>query len=118
MTDWIASGLVVAGAFFCFVAGVGVLRLRDVFARMHAATKTGTLGLGLVCLAAAVEAESWPQAIEPIVVFLFMIASAPIGAHLIGRAAFRTRVPEDPRTRHDPGAAAFRKAGPARSASG
>jgi multicomponent Na+:H+ antiporter subunit G len=108
MSDWIASGLVVAGAFFCFVAGVGVLRLRDVFARMHAATKAGTVGLGLVCLAAMVEAETWQQMIEPLFVFLFMIASAPVGAHLIGRAAFRTRVALDPRTRTEPGCERFR----------
>ena len=47
--------------------------------------------------------------VEALFVFLFMIASAPVGAHLIGRAAFRTRVPIDPRTRHDPGCEAFRR---------
>jgi multicomponent Na+:H+ antiporter subunit G len=108
MSDWIASALVVAGAFFCLVAGIGVVRLRDVYGRMHAATKPGTLGLALVCLAAMVEADSWLQAVEALFVFLFMIASAPVGAHLIGRAAFHTRAPVDPRTGEDPGAEAFR----------
>jgi multicomponent Na+:H+ antiporter subunit G len=109
MSDWIAAALVVAGAFFCLVAGVGIVRMSDVFARMHAATKAGTLGLGLICLAAMVEAERWPQMLEPLFVFLFMIASAPVGAHLIGRAAFRTGVPVDPRTRADPGSDDFRR---------
>ena len=44
-----------------------------------------------------------------LVVFLFMIASAPVGAHLIGRAAFRTRAPIDPKTVLEPGAEAFRR---------
>ena len=89
----------VAGAFFCLVAGIGVVRMRDVFARMHAATKAGTLGLALICIAFMLEAETWLQVVEAAFVFLFMIASAPVGAHLIGRAAFRTRVPVDPKTR-------------------
>ena len=49
--------------------------------------------------------------VEALFVFLFMIASAPVGAHLIGRAAFRTRVPVDPSTQYDPGAEAFRQRG-------
>ena len=57
MSDVIASVLMVSGAFFCLVAGVGIVRLNDVFARMHAATKAGTLGLALICIAVMVEAE-------------------------------------------------------------
>jgi multisubunit Na+/H+ antiporter MnhG subunit len=38
-----------------------------------------------------------------------MIATAPVGAHLIGRAAFRTGVPTDPRTQSDPACATFRR---------
>lgn len=110
MADWIAALFVLAGGFFCLVAGVGVVRLRDVFARMHAATKAGTLGLALVCIAAMTQAENWLQVLEPLFVLLFMVASAPVGAHLIGRAAFRSRVPIDPATRSDPGVEEFRDA--------
>ena len=108
MNDWIAAALMVAGGFFCLVAGIGVVRLNDVFARMHAATKAGTLGLALICLAVMVQAETWLQVVEALFVFLFMIPTAPVGAHLIGRAAFRTRVPVDPKTQMDPGADRFR----------
>ncbi|MFO1141387.1 MAG: monovalent cation/H(+) antiporter subunit G [Amaricoccus sp.] len=111
MSDWISAALLLAGGFFCLVAGIGVVRLNDVFARMHAATKAGTLGLALVCLAVMVEARTWLEVAEALFVFLFMIASAPVGAHLIGRAAFRTRTPVDPKTRIDPGCGAFRRPG-------
>lgn len=103
----LAALLLAAGGFFCLVAGIGVVRMRDVYARMHAATKAGTLGLALVCLAAMALAETWAQVAEAALVFLFMIASAPVGAHLIGRAAFRTGTPVDPRTGFDPGAETF-----------
>lgn len=109
MSEWIGAGLVLAGGFFCLIAGLGVVRMRDVFARMHAATKAGTLGLALVCLAVMVTAGTWAEAAEALAVFLFMIASAPIGAHLIGRAAFRARVPLDSKTVVEPGGEAFRR---------
>jgi multicomponent Na+:H+ antiporter subunit G len=109
MSDWIAAGFLVAGAFFCLVAGIGIVRMPDVFSRMHAATKAGTLGLALICVAAMIEAEGWRQMIEPLFVFVFMIASAPVGAHVIGRAAFRTLVRVDPKTEADAGAEAFRQ---------
>jgi multicomponent Na+:H+ antiporter subunit G len=111
MSDVIAGIFVVVGAFFCLVAGVGVIRLNDVFARMHAATKAGTLGLALICIAVMIEANTWLEIVEAAFVFLFMILSAPVGAHLIGRAAFRTHQPMDPNTRYDEDAPRFRDYG-------
>lgn len=111
MAEWIAAAFLVAGGFFCLVAGIGLLRLKDVFSRMHAATKAGTMGLALIGVASVAVADSWQQAIEVLVVFLFMAASAPVGAHLIGRASFRTRVPLDPATRSDPEVESFREPG-------
>jgi multicomponent Na+:H+ antiporter subunit G len=108
MADVLASLLVLLGAFFCLVAGIGLVRLRDVFSRMHAATKAGTLGLALICIAVMVRAESWLEIVEALFVFLFMIASAPVGAHLIGRSAYRTGQPMDPETTADTDAEDFR----------
>ncbi len=111
MSDWIAALLLLAGGFFCLVAGLGILRLGDVFCRMHAATKAGTLGLALICLAVMVQAESFAQVAEALFVFVFMIATAPIGAHLIGRAAFRTGAAMLPGTGADAEVDAFRAPG-------
>jgi multicomponent Na+:H+ antiporter subunit G len=111
MSEWLASALLLSGGFFCLVAGIGIVRLKDVFSRMHAATKAGTLGLALACIGVMIEAEGVRQVFEALFVFLFSIASAPIGSHLIGRAAFRTGVPVDPRTRTDPGCERFRRRG-------
>ncbi len=110
MADWIVAALLVAGGGFCLAAGIGVARMRDVYARMHAATKAGTLGLGLVCLAAMVRAERLSDVVEPLFVLVFMLATAPVGAHLIARAAFRGRVAEAPGTSADAEAEAFRAA--------
>ena len=108
ISEIIAAVLLVSGGFFCLVAGVGIVTLNDVYARMHAATKAGTLGLALICVAIMVLATTWLQLFEALFVFLFMIMTAPVGAHLIGRAAFRTRAPMDPRTKIDPDCDRFR----------
>lgn len=108
MTDWLAALLLVAGGGFCLVAGIGVVRFPDVYTRMHAATKAGTFGLALIAAGTAVAATSWGEALEAAAVFVFLIATAPVGSHLIGRAAFRTRAPEAPGTRETPETAGFR----------
>ncbi len=113
MSDWIAAALLVSGGFFCLVAGLGVVRFKDTYQRMHASTKAGTLGLCLICVAVMLEAETWGNVVEAAFVFLFMIATAPVGSHLIGRAAFRARTPEAAGTQHDPGCDAFRRPSPA-----
>lgn len=109
MSDLIAAILLVSGGAFCLIAGVGVIRLPDIYMRMHAATKAGTLGLALICVAVMVKAEHWQNVAEALFVFLFMIATAPVGAHLIGRAAFRTGIDEAPGTCHDDGCEEFRR---------
>ncbi|MFT3974241.1 MAG: monovalent cation/H(+) antiporter subunit G [Amaricoccus sp.] len=108
MIDWFAALLIVAGAGFCLVAGIGVVRFRDVYTRMHAATKAGSFGLALVAAGTALAADGWAEALQAAAVFLFLIATAPIGAHLVGRAAFRARAPEAPGTRATEGVEAFR----------
>mgnify|MGYP001823910248 CR=1 FL=1 len=109
MIDILTAILLVTGGFFCLVAGIGIIRLNDVFARMHAATKAGTLGLALICFAVMLKATTWLHVAEALFVFLFMIASAPVGAHVIGRASYRRGIPMDPRTQFDDDCVEFRR---------
>jgi multicomponent Na+:H+ antiporter subunit G len=87
--EWIAVGLVLAGAFFVLVAALGVLRLGDVYLRMHASTKAGTLGLGLIVIAIMMTSPEPGAAAKAGAVLIFMLITTPIGAHLVGRAVFR-----------------------------
>ncbi|MGB0497109.1 MAG: monovalent cation/H(+) antiporter subunit G [Rubricella sp.] len=92
IAEWIAAGFILSGGAFVLVAGLGVLRMPDVYIRMHASTKAGTLGLGLICVALMIIGTGIGQRLEALFVTLFMIATAPVGAHLIGRAAYRAGV--------------------------
>ena len=80
--------LVLLGGGFMLVAAVGVLRMPDLFMRMHAATKAGTLGAGLLLTAVAVNFGSTGIAVRAIAAFVFLFLTAPIAAHVIGRAAY------------------------------
>ncbi|MDQ4137396.1 MAG: monovalent cation/H(+) antiporter subunit G [Actinomycetota bacterium] len=90
LLDAAAGVCLVLGAFLSLAAGVGLLRFPDVLSRMHAATKPQILGLLFVIAAVAISARSWTilLALTPVVVF--QLATAPIAAHMIGRAAYRS----------------------------
>lgn len=93
MADWIMAAFVLLGGFFCFVAGLGVLRLPDVLMRMHASTKAGTLGSGLILVAVAIYFGDLATITRAVAAILFLLITAPVAAHMIGRAAFRVGVP-------------------------
>lgn len=89
MNAIIAAVLMLIGTLFCLVAAVGMLRLPDTLIRMHAATKAGTLGTGFILAAQAVAAGELGTTLKVIAVVVFLLLTAPVAAHLIGRAAYR-----------------------------
>jgi multicomponent Na+:H+ antiporter subunit G len=99
--------LLFLGGLFCFTAGLGVVRFPDVFMRMHAATKAGTLGLIFFAGAMAFVTPAIDIILKAVFVSVFMIVTAPVGSHLIGRAAYRTGAPLWTRTTIDDEARRF-----------
>lgn len=93
MIEIVTAVLVLAGALFAFFAALGVLRLPDVLIRMHASTKAGTLGCGLILAAVAVHFGETGIVARAVAAIVFLLLTAPVGAHMIGRAAYRTGVP-------------------------
>ena len=90
----IAAGiLALLAGLFALVAGLGVLRMPDLMLRMHASTKSGTLACGLTMLAAALVFGDLAVAVRAAGVVVFLLLTAPVAAHMIGRAALRTGVP-------------------------
>lgn len=92
MTYLILSALVLLGGFFAFVAALGIVRLPDVLIRMHASTKAGTLASGLIMAAVAVQFRDTSTVATCVAIVVFLLITAPVGAHMIGRAAFRSGV--------------------------
>lgn len=85
--------LMFLGAVFMFLAGVGILRMPDIFLRMSATAKAGTLGVGLILTAAALHFNEFGIYTRVIAIIFFILLTAPIAAHIIGRAAYFDGVP-------------------------
>jgi len=107
--DVVVSFLLLAGVTLSLLAGIGLQRFPDVFARMHAATKPATLGLVLILLAAALRLADGGDVIKLLVIAAAQFITAPLGAHMIGRAAHRAGDQMGPETTVDELAAARRQ---------
>jgi len=93
MADAAVAVLLVAGSGLMFVAALGILRMPDLFTRMQATTKAATLGVGLLLAAAAVEFGELAVTTRVIAAAVFIAMTAPVAAHLLGRAAYFLGVP-------------------------
>ncbi len=92
MMDIVVGVLLLLGGLMAVIASVGLLRLPDVLIRMHASTKVGTLSTGLIVAGVALHFGEEPVAVRSIAIMVFLLITAPIAAHMIGRAALRTGV--------------------------
>jgi multicomponent Na+:H+ antiporter subunit G len=89
MINIIISLFLLMGGFFALIAAIGVLRLPDVLTRMHASTKAGILGSSLILVGGAIYLQDTEITVRVIAIILFLMLTAPIGAHMIGRASVR-----------------------------
>lgn len=109
MIGTIVAVLALVGAFFQVVAALGVLRMPDLFTRMHASTKAGTLGASILVAAVAVAFRTTSVTMRCLGLIVFLCLTAPVVAHMVGRAAYFyggirlwkgtgiIEVPQDPR---------------------
>ncbi|MGI8459534.1 MAG: monovalent cation/H(+) antiporter subunit G [Propionibacteriaceae bacterium] len=86
----VGAACVLLGAFLAFAAAVGLVRLPDVLARMHAATKPQTLGLLLVCLGVVLSLRTWSAFATLLLVAVLQLTTAPVAAHLVSRTVYRS----------------------------
>lgn len=82
----------IVGTFFSLMAAIGLVRFPDVYLRMASGTKAGTLGAGLNLLAVAAYYNNIEVTTKVIAAILFFIITAPVGAHMIVKAAYLTGV--------------------------
>lgn len=92
MNDLIAAVLLLIGGMAMLLAGVGVLRMPDLFMRMQSATKAATLGAGASLMAVAVHFGELGVTTRALLIIAFLFLTAPVAAHVIARAAYATGV--------------------------
>lgn len=90
--DGLSVVLIAAGAAFFFAGTVGLLRLPDVYSRLHALTKVDNLGLGLVVAGLMLQTATLSGALKLALIWMLALASSATASHLVGRFALRNGV--------------------------
>lgn len=93
MAESISLILLLLGAAFMLLAAIGLVRMPDVFMRMHSSTKSATLGVGLIMLGVALRFDDFTISVRALAIVVFLFSTAPVAAHMIGRAAYLSGVP-------------------------
>jgi multicomponent Na+:H+ antiporter subunit G len=84
---YLAGVLIVIGSLFSLTAALGLLRLPDLYTRMHAASKAGTLGSCVMLLALAIHASDPAISARALAGVAFFLLTVPISSHLLAKAA-------------------------------
>lgn len=92
ITEALALLLTTVGVIFMTLASFGILRLPDLYTRVHAAGKAGTLGIIGVLLGVAVYFGELATVLRMVALIAFFLITAPVAAHMLDRAAFLTGV--------------------------
>ena len=101
MMTLLSVAFLIAGAGLCLIAALGILRLPDFFMRMHAATKAGVAGCGLLLVGVAFAEPSAGTWIKVAIAIAFLLLTQPIAGHLLARAGYVAGVPLWGGTRED-----------------
>ncbi len=88
MTSALIIILSTLGALFILLAAIGVVRMPDLYLRISVTTKAATLGIGLVLIAAALYFNDLSITTRVSAIIVFMLLTAPVGAHMLGRASY------------------------------
>lgn len=101
VVDIASAVLLCTGVALAMIGCIGMHRFPDVFARMHATSKPATLGLVLVLAGAGLRMLDVGDVVKLALVFVLQFVTAPTGAHMVGRAAYRAGTELSPETSID-----------------
>ena len=89
LVDIASWALLVSGGGFCVIGGLGLLRLPDVYARMHAAGITDTLGAGLVLAGLMLQGGLSLVTVKLFLILVFLLFTSPTSTYALANAAYR-----------------------------
>lgn len=93
MTDIPIMIIVTLGALFVLLAALGIVRMPDLYLRISVTTKAATLGVGLILIGAAIYFNEASITTRALAIVFFLLLTAPVGAHLIGKASYYVGIP-------------------------
>jgi multicomponent K+:H+ antiporter subunit G len=101
VAQWLVALLAVTGSLFIFIGSVALVKLPDLYTRLHGPTKATTLGLGSLVLASMAYFNLVEQqlSLQQLLIALFLFITAPITAHMLVKAALHLKLHSTKRTR-------------------
>jgi multicomponent K+:H+ antiporter subunit G len=102
MSELIISVLLILGGLFVLIGSIGLLRLQDLYVRLHAPTKATTLGLGGILVGSMLYMlnTQGQLSVNELLITLFLVITAPVTAHVLAKVAMHHRVKMMSRTRN------------------
>jgi multicomponent Na+:H+ antiporter subunit G len=94
MNNIFISILLVFGALFILIASIGLLRFKDFYSRMHAATKATSFGILLLLIGVILHFGSWNITVKSFLIILFIYTTAPLAAHSIAKS-FKNKIEKE-----------------------
>lgn len=91
--DTLTMFMLVCGGLFSLLGAIGIVRMPDLFTRLQASTKAGTLGVGLIMVAVSIHFADLGVTVRAALVIAFFFLTAPIAGHMIARAAYFVKTP-------------------------
>lgn len=88
-----SATIIIIGVLFVLTSALGVVRLPDFYIRVSAITKAATLGVACIMVGVAIYFNEVDVALKAAAIFIFLLITSPIAAHIIGRAAYEDGVP-------------------------
>lgn len=92
MTELVGTIFVLAGVPFFLSGTVGILRLPDIYTRLHALTKADNVGLGFIVLGMIIQATSWLEVVKLLLIWFLVLLASSASCHLVADAALRRRI--------------------------
>lgn len=93
IAEIIISVLLIAGAAFILIASIGILRMPDIYMRMHAATKAPSLGIMLMLFAAMIYFPEAGLIVKSFLIIIFLYLTTPVAANLLARTSLEMGIP-------------------------
>ena len=87
VADVLTWAFLLAGGFFVVVGGIGLLRMPDLFTRMHASGIADTMGTGLILVGLAFQSDDWLVTVKLLLILYFVVFTNPTSTHAVARSA-------------------------------
>ncbi|MFW5821139.1 MAG: monovalent cation/H(+) antiporter subunit G [Bacteroidota bacterium] len=90
----IISVFLISGSLLIFIAGIGILRLPDIYMRMHALTKATSLAIMLMLIGAGIYFPVLSVFFKALIIIVFLYLTIPVAANLLGKSFLEMKSPQ------------------------